>query len=34
MLTPFKALYGFPPPALQSYVQRTTRVAALDALLC
>ena len=33
-LTPFKALYGFPPPTLQSYVLGTTRVATLDALLC
>ena len=33
-LTPFKALYGFPPPTLHSYVLGTTRVATLDALLC
>ena len=33
-LTPFEALYGFPPPTLQSYVRGTTRVATLDALLC
>ena len=32
-LTPFEALYGFPPLTLQSYVLGTTRVAALDALL-
>ena len=29
----FEALYGFPPPKLQSYVPGTTRVAALDSLL-
>ena len=33
-LTPFEALYGFPPHTLQSYVLGITRVAALDALLC
>ena len=32
-LTPFEALYGFPPPILQSYVPSTTRVTALDTLL-
>ena len=32
-LTPFEALYGFPPPKLQSYVLGTTRVDALDSLL-
>ena len=32
-LTPFEALYGFPPPKLQSYVPGTTQVAALDSLL-
>ena len=29
-VTSFEALYGFPPPTLQSYVPGTTR----DALLC
>ena len=33
-LTPFEALYGFPPPSLQSYILGTTRVDALDSLLC
>lgn len=33
-LTPFEALYGFPPPTLQSYIPGTTRVDALDSLLC
>ena len=33
-LTHFKALYGFPPPTLQTYVPGTTRVDALDSLLC
>ena len=32
-LTPFEALYGFPPPKLQGYVPGTTRVDALDSLL-
>lgn len=32
-LTPFEALYGFPPPKLQGYVHGTTRVDALDSLL-
>ena len=32
-LTPFEALYGFPPPKLQGYVLGTTRVDALDSLL-
>ena len=32
-LTPFEALYGFPPPKLQRYVSGTTRVDALDSLL-
>ena len=32
-LTPFKALYGFPPPTIQTYVLGTTSVAALDTLL-
>ena len=33
-LTPFEALYGVPPPILQSYVRGTTRVDALVSLLC
>ena len=33
-LTPFEALYGFAPPTLQSYILGTTRVNALDSLLC
>ena len=33
-LTPFEALYGFPPPTLQSYIPGTTKVDALDSLLC
>ena len=33
-LTPFEALYGFPPSTLQSYIPSTTRVDALDSLLC
>ena len=33
-LTPFEALYGFAPPTLQSYIPGTTRVDALDSLLC
>ena len=33
-LTPFKALYGFALPTLQSYILGTTRVDALDFLLC
>lgn len=33
-LTPFEALYEFPPPTLQNYVLGTTRVDALDSLLC
>ena len=32
-LTPFEALYGFPPPKLQAYILGTTRVDALDTLL-
>ena len=32
-LTPFEALYGFPPLKLQGYVPGTTRVDALDSLL-
>ena len=32
--TPFEALYGFAPPKLQSYIPGTTRVDALDSLLC
>ena len=32
-LTPFEALYGFPPPTLQSYIPGTTRVDALDSLV-
>ena len=33
-LTPFEALYEFPPPTLQNYVLGTTRVDVLDSLLC
>ena len=32
-LSPFEALYGFPPPKLQSYIPGTTRVDALDSIL-
>ena len=32
-LTPFEALYGYPPPKLVDYVPGTTRVAAVDLLL-
>ena len=32
-LTPFEALYGFPPPKLQAYILGTTRVDVLDSLL-
>ena len=32
-LTPFEALYGFPPSKLQSYVPGITRVATLNSLL-
>ena len=32
-LTPFEALYGYPPPKLVDYVLGTTRVAAVDSLL-
>ena len=32
-LTPFEALYDFPPPKLQAYIPSTTRVHALDSLL-
>lgn len=33
-LSPFKALYGFALPTLQSYILGTTQVDALDFLLC
>ena len=32
-LTPFEALYGYPPPKLGDYVPGTIRVAAVDSLL-
>ena len=32
-MSPFKALYGFPPPKLQSYIPGTTKVDALDSIL-
>ncbi|XP_075659161.1 uncharacterized protein LOC142629051 [Castanea sativa] len=33
-LSPFEALYGFSAPKLQAYIPGTTRVDALDSLLC
>ena len=32
-MTPFKALYGYPPPKVLDYVASTTRVDAMDLLL-
>ncbi|XP_075655035.1 uncharacterized protein LOC142625231 [Castanea sativa] len=32
-MTPFEALYGFPPPRVLDYVPGTTQVAVVDALL-
>ena len=32
-LTPFEALYGYPPSRLQDYIPGTSRVAAVDSLL-
>lgn len=32
-LTPFEALYGYPPPKVMDYVLGTIRVAAVDLLL-
>ena len=32
-MTPFEALNGFPPPTMQSYIPRITRVEALDSFL-
>ena len=32
-MTPFKALYGYPPPRVLDYVAGTTRVGAVDLLL-
>lgn len=32
-MTPFEALYGFPPPTMQPYILGTTKVEALDSLL-
>ena len=32
-LTPFEALYGYPPQTLQDYIPGTTRVAAVDSFL-
>ena len=29
-MTPFKALYGYPPPKVLDYVASTTRVDAMD----
>jgi hypothetical protein len=33
-MTPFEAVYGVPPPRLLSYVPGTTRVEAVDEVLC
>ena len=33
-LSPFEALYGFPASKLQAYIPSTTRLDALDSLLC
>ena len=32
-LTPFEALYGYPPPKLEDYIPGTTRVATVDSIL-
>ena len=32
-MTPFKALYGYPPPKVLDYVASTTRVDVMDLLL-
>lgn len=32
-LTPFEALYGYPPPRVMDYVPSTTQVGAMDLLL-